>query len=337
MSSHHSRETLIAEGEVAQALSTYKSILLTKPNDVDAQLSLAAIYRKLGQMNRAALAYELAAQTLAAQGNVKAGLAVVQLLVDMSPDNTDRRILLAEQYAKAELLADAVRELGVAADYLHRANQLDEYARVLDRLRKLESKSREAGMPPQGQEALSSATTAVLAQRTQGEPGAAERLSQSPPGATKVRTAAELPPAHVSAIIAEADSFLRLGLLDKAVQHLTAALVRSPSVGKSREVAAELSVTAVDIALRNALDAHRPPTDLRVTSELRLDDSALSKSPAMSHPGVDKEKVRTTYEVDLADVEEMRYLQPAAAPTHRSPPPPPPHSPPPKRDPGAKD
>ena len=218
MSSHHSRETLIAEGEVAQALSTYKSILLTKPNDVDAQLSLAAIYRKLGQMNRAALAYELAAQMLAAQGNVKAGLAVVQLLVDMSPDNTDRRILLAEQYAKAELLADAVRELGVAADYLHRANQLDEYARVLDRLRKLESKSREAGMPPQGQEALSSATTAVLAQRTQGEPGAAERLSQSPPGATKVRTAAELPPAHVSAIIAEADSFLRLGLLDKAVE-----------------------------------------------------------------------------------------------------------------------
>ena len=409
MSSHHSRDTLTAEGETAQALSTYKSLLLTKPNDVDAQLALAAIYRKLGQMNRAALAYELAAQTLAAQGKVKAGLGVVQLLVDMSPDNTDRRILLAEQYAKAELLADAVRELGVAADSLHRANRLDEYARVLDRLRRLESKSREAGMPPPGQEALSSATTAVLAQRPQGEPGAAERLSESPPGATTARTAAELPPVHTSAIIAEADSFLRLGLLDKAVAHLTAALVGNPSLhelreplaklyvaqrdykqavaelwtilnhgadrqeeirllnyilrldghdlaarqrlcsltanhqvdapdGESREVAAQLSVTAVDLALRNALDTHRPPTDLLVTSEMHLDDTPGSKSPAMSHPGVAKENVRTTYEVDLADVEEMRYLQPAAAPTHRSPPPPPPpHSPPPMRDPGAKD
>ena len=118
MSSHHSRETLIAEGEIAQALSTYKSALLTKPNDVDAQLSLAAIYRKLGQMNRAALAYELAAQTLVAQGKVKAGLGVVQLLVDMSPDNTDRRILLAEQYAKKPKLVDAnMKAVQLGYDY----------------------------------------------------------------------------------------------------------------------------------------------------------------------------------------------------------------------------
>ena len=121
-------------GESERAVVAYKAVINMNPQDVLAQRSVAEIYRQQGQFNRAALAYEIAAQELAAQGRVQESLATAQQLVNMSPSNVGRRILLAEQYMKADMVAAAVRELEAAAASLQGAQRAEEYARVIERL-----------------------------------------------------------------------------------------------------------------------------------------------------------------------------------------------------------
>jgi tetratricopeptide (TPR) repeat protein len=210
-----------------RAISIYKNVLSTDPHNVEAHRGLAEIYRKQGQNNRAALAYEMAAQALLAKGQVPEALATVQLIIDMSPDNVARRIRLGEQYAQAQMRVEAVRELTAAASYLRSNNRLEEYERVTDRLRGLQGKSSGVGSPPRAATGRGAAS-----QQTLGAGGAADSQPQRPSAGSPASPSSRSDP---SVLIAEADSFLRLGLVDKAVEHLAAALVRNPFLRALRE------------------------------------------------------------------------------------------------------
>jgi len=211
---------LAEQGDSERAIVAYRTILSTHPHDSDAQLALATIYRKQGQTNRAALSYEMAAQSLASHGQLVESLAVAQQIVEMSPENVARRLRLADQYAKANLLTDSAREFAAAATYLRSVNRRDECSRVLERLHVIESKLAKAVPPPSAVPAVTSA-----------------------PDVSEVRTPhSELAHGDASVLIAEADSYLRLGLLDKAVAHLSAALGRNPFLRKLREPLVQLLV-----------------------------------------------------------------------------------------------
>lgn len=227
------------KGAADRAIASLKAILSMHPQDVLAQRAVAEVYRKQGQLNRAALAYEMAAQELAAQGRVHESLATVQLIVNMSPSNVGRRILLAEQYMKADMISAAVRELEAAAAYLHDTERVDEYARVVERLRILAPGRGEAGLSaaaPAGQsrEATSSQTTS--GPRQDAAPSSATIDSQ--PGLSAGGAGQE----DASVYITEADTFLRLGLVTKAAEHLATALVRNPFLRNLREPLIKLYV-----------------------------------------------------------------------------------------------
>lgn len=197
---HHamqrSAELLFQSGDIDAAVVVYRKIVNQFPQDAQAQLALATIYRQQGQVSRAALAYELASQALAAVGLVADSLAAGQRILEMSPDNVGRRIRLAEQYAGADMKSDAVREYSIAAGTLRRQGRYEDAARILDRLRQL---------------------------------------------GPAVAHSAE-PTADAAVLIAEAESFLRLGLIDKAVDHLAAALVKNPFLRSLREPLVRLYV-----------------------------------------------------------------------------------------------
>ena len=228
------------KGEPERAIVAHKAVISMHSQDVLAQLSVAEIYRKQGQFNRAALAYEIAAQELAAQGRLQESLATVQQLVNMSPSNVGRRILLAEQYMKADMTAAAVRELEAAAASLQGAHRAEEYARVIARLRILDPARGEAvvAAAPQpaqrGGESASQATApGPLPAATQSRPTIGQKPSQA---------AGEARQDDASVYIAEADTFLRLGLVTKASEHLAAALARNPFLPNLREPLIKLYV-----------------------------------------------------------------------------------------------
>ncbi|MFO0578442.1 MAG: tetratricopeptide repeat protein [Polyangia bacterium] len=305
---YRAAQLLFEKGASERAIAANKQVLDSNPHDVEANLCLAALYRQQGQVNRAALAYEMAAQALATRGWISASLTVVRMIIDMSPDNVARRLRLADQYTRADRIEEAVHELEAAAAYLEGTGRSDDQARVAERLR------------------------ALQAERTHTHP---------PAGARDVPAPHRAPAAHeedASSLIAEADSFLRLGLLDKATEHLAAALSRNPFLrrlrdalirlyvaqGQTKQAVAEiwallaqcqdrqeefrylryilrldsqdqaarqqlerirqaaqtdaasrsdtvpaLSMARVRSELRSALDSHRPPTDRAVTSVLR--------------------------------------------------------------------
>lgn len=229
----------LEEGEVEQSIAAHERLLSTYPQDVATELSLAAIYRKQGQHNRAALWYERAAQALAAEGQLHESLAVVQMLVDMSPDNVARRVRLANQYARANMTAHAMREFSAAETFLHKANRNEDAARVAERRRKLEANLGAAGKQPH-HEAANSDGTSSLPRRD--EPAVTASPSQRGSGPSSLKGAPIPRQEDTSALIAEAESFLRLGLLEKAAEHLSAALVRNPFLRGLREPLVKLYV-----------------------------------------------------------------------------------------------
>lgn len=221
--------SVILEEERSDSLIlTYKNILSSDPHDAEAHLGLAAIYRRQGHNNRAALSYELAAQALAAKGKVHDALAAVQLIIEMSPENVTRRIRLAEQYEQANMHPEAVRELSAAASYLRDKNLPGEYARVIERLRALQAKSGNVW-----HQAGEAGRRVAASRQTLGK--------LDPEGDRSQRPSGDSAPQHIAActeapcLIAEADSFLRLGLVDKAIEHLEAALARNPFLRALRE------------------------------------------------------------------------------------------------------
>lgn len=191
---HKSGECYLSGGDLAQSIAAYKRILQLQPNDAKAHLALAAIYRTQGQSSRAALSYELAAQALSAQGRTREALAAVQRIVEMSPDNVARRIRLAEQYAKAQLITEALRELRAAEAFLLDAGRIEEASRLAKRISTLAAQQKEA-------------------------------QAKDP-----------------SLLVAEAESFLRLGLFDQATAYLEEALAANPGLRPLREPLAKLYV-----------------------------------------------------------------------------------------------
>ncbi|HNN97303.1 MAG TPA: tetratricopeptide repeat protein [Pseudomonadota bacterium] len=219
----------LENGLFNQSISAYKNILNIESRDSAAHLALAAIYRTQGQANRAALAYELAAQALSADGKLRESLAVAQMIIDMSPDNVARRIRLADQYANADMIPESVREYSAALEFLHKAHRIPEADKIAARLRALKS-----------QRGLVAAPSAFAAQGAQGAGGLRLESEQDrdgrgqsgrSPGSARSTPAEE----DASVLVAEADSFLRLGLVDQAVDHLAAALVRNPLLRGLRE------------------------------------------------------------------------------------------------------
>ena len=235
---HKAGDAYLKSENIPQSTLAYKHILEIQSSDARAHLALAAIYRTQGQISRAALSYELAAQALAAQGKDREALSAVQRIVEMSPENVARRIRLAEQYAQAHMFQDAVREFQAAEACLLDGERMEEAARVAKRLHSVEEARKQAE-------------------------------DQDP-----------------SALVAEADSFLRLGLFDQAVNHLAAALNANPGLRALREPLAKLYVVQGHYSRAAAelreLVAHGPqrPDEIRLLRYvLRLDqhDPKLTK------------------------------------------------------------
>jgi len=122
------------QGFYLKAVAVYKQILKLDSRLVEVNLKLAELYRQLGLLSDAMQHFEKVAAHFHREGKTDEALATVRQLVDLDPDNVATRIKLAELYSKAEMVDEAVKEFGLACDFLRSHGRQDDFIKVAERL-----------------------------------------------------------------------------------------------------------------------------------------------------------------------------------------------------------
>lgn len=122
------------QGFALKAIAVYKQILSIDPNLTDLHGKLAELYVQLGLIPDALVNLDALAARFARSGSDDKLVGVVRQMVQIDPSNVAMRIKLAELLSKLGKNADAAKEFELGAELLLKANRLDDWARVTERL-----------------------------------------------------------------------------------------------------------------------------------------------------------------------------------------------------------
>ncbi|MFO0558696.1 MAG: tetratricopeptide repeat protein [Polyangiales bacterium] len=122
------------QGFALKAIAVYKQILSIDPNLTDLHGKLAELYVQLGLVPDALVNLEALAARYARAGSDDKLVGVVRQMVQIDPSNVAMRIKLAELLSKLGKNADAAKEFELGGELLLKANRMDDWARVTERL-----------------------------------------------------------------------------------------------------------------------------------------------------------------------------------------------------------
>ncbi|HVO32079.1 MAG TPA: tetratricopeptide repeat protein [bacterium] len=132
-----------ASGRLLEASTVYKQILRLDNNNIDAQITLAGLCKKLGLTSDAVSHYHIAAQLYDAKGDSAKALEVFKLITQVDPNDVLARKRASELAARGGKAADAVGELARAASDLRRKGRTEELAKVLEKIGHLDPSNAE--------------------------------------------------------------------------------------------------------------------------------------------------------------------------------------------------
>ena len=94
---------LYAEGKLKDALKIYEEIVAQDPSELQCQIKIGDIYRKLGERASAVAAYEPVANAYAEDGMLLKAIAVCKLILGVDPRHTATQEMLATLYSKRKV------------------------------------------------------------------------------------------------------------------------------------------------------------------------------------------------------------------------------------------
>ena len=122
------------QGFALKAIAVYKQILSIDPNLTELHGKLAELYVQLGLVPDALVNLEALAARYARAGADDKLVGVVRQMVQVDGSNVAMRIKLAELLSKLGKNADAATEFEKGGELLLKANRVDDWARVTERL-----------------------------------------------------------------------------------------------------------------------------------------------------------------------------------------------------------
>lgn len=268
------------QGFALKAIAVYKQILSIDPNLIELHKKLADLYVQLGLIPDALVNLEALAARYARSGSDDKLVEVVRQMVQIDPSNVAMRIKLAELLSKLGKTADAAKEFEVGAELLRKANRMDDWARVTERL--LYHRPDDAKVARE------------LARHYLDRNDAKRALP-------KLQVVFKANPRDISVLEMLADAFIALGQSSKAVSVLKEiARLQLEKNELEQRVATCLRIlqiapddpdakAALD-ATRKAIAATKAPTvneepDIEVEEEIIIDDDELeSKGDSKSAP-----------------------------------------------------
>jgi CRP-like cAMP-binding protein len=89
-----------AEGRVKDALKIFEQIVADDPSELQVQIKIGDIYRKMGNRPSAVAAYEIVARAYADDGLLLKAVAICKLILSVDPRHTATQEMLADLYSK---------------------------------------------------------------------------------------------------------------------------------------------------------------------------------------------------------------------------------------------
>ena len=89
-----------SQGRLRDALMSYRQVVEEDPTELQCQLKIGDLYRRLGENDEAVVAYLPVARHYAADGLLLKSIAVCKMILGLKPDHSETQSLLAELHAK---------------------------------------------------------------------------------------------------------------------------------------------------------------------------------------------------------------------------------------------
>jgi tetratricopeptide (TPR) repeat protein len=135
---HSVAEVYTEQGFFLKAVAVYKQIVRLTPDDIRVNERLAALYQQLGLMSDATAQMQLVAAAAERSGDDRRLSDVLRRMTDLDPENPGPAAKLGELLARQGDAKGALDLLRRSAEGLKKANRLDEYLRVAERIAALE-------------------------------------------------------------------------------------------------------------------------------------------------------------------------------------------------------
>jgi tetratricopeptide (TPR) repeat protein len=127
-------QKFLERGQEERALEEFARVVQEDPNDTRTWLKMAEIHARRGALEQARDIYLRTAEIYVEQGFQRKAMTVYKSVLKLTPGLPHVRERLAETYRQQGMVADALRELELAAEELQRAGKIEE---ALPALRKI--------------------------------------------------------------------------------------------------------------------------------------------------------------------------------------------------------
>lgn len=132
--------------ELHEYLAFYRDALRRDPENVEARLRLAGIFRQLDEQSMAIDEYQTASQLLAKRGLPLEAIAACKAILELDPEHTDTQMFLARLYARNPDAGDSSMRIAKPLERMDGSSS----ARQRDELKQLDElrEAREEGLEP---------------------------------------------------------------------------------------------------------------------------------------------------------------------------------------------
>lgn len=128
----------LAKGDLAKALAEFKRLAEISPNDLELQLQIADLLRKIGKEPEALIRYKYLMAESIQRGLLLQAIALGKLILKIDPEDGETQRLLEELSAKKEELLAQEETMGRGVPLIFADLSAEEFREVLSRLRSYE-------------------------------------------------------------------------------------------------------------------------------------------------------------------------------------------------------
>src|SRR5438270_3598847 len=136
-----SAEKAVQQGKLQNAINEYEKIIKEDPKDLTVLNTIGDLHARVGNNDKASVYFKKVGDIYGAEGFTVKSIAVYKKIAKLNPGATDCILKLAELYTQQGLYNDARSQYVTVADSFMKANNLEEAARIFQKILELDSEN----------------------------------------------------------------------------------------------------------------------------------------------------------------------------------------------------
>lgn len=136
-----SAEKAVQQGKLQNAITEYEKIVKEDPKDLTVLNTIGDLHARVGNNDKASIFFKKVGDIYAAEGFTVKAIAVYKKIAKLNPGASECVLKLAELYTQQGLYNDARSQYVTVADSFMKANNLEEAARIFQKILELDSEN----------------------------------------------------------------------------------------------------------------------------------------------------------------------------------------------------